>query len=385
MKSPDESDEETSSSSNSEFDASMFEDSEMQTENKRESELKNQPYDMALEVSASMDADALQKAQQQHQASSKVGKVVKNEMHDEEFEVSASMDASQLEVQRASQVPSNNSQRSVKQVPQMKKHVEEGSDDESSSSSEEEEEESSAVKIEGAYDPSEYLSLNVGADVQELFQYITRYKPQDPELETVIKPFIPDFIPSVGEMDTFLKVGRPDGKQDDLGLKVLDEPAATQSDATVLELQLRAVSKKQYGDVAVRSIEDAAKNPKEIESWINNISELHRSKPPPQVHYKQNMPDIETLMEVWPDEFEEALSSLELPGPDMELSVEEYARIICTVMDIPIYDNIAESLHVLFTLYQEFKSNQHFMGFGGNGMGSRGDDIEESYEVGGPK
>lgn len=34
--------------------------------------------------------------------------------------------------------------------------------------------------------------------------------------------------------------------------QVLDEPAAEQSDATVLELHLRAISKKQHGDVAVR-------------------------------------------------------------------------------------------------------------------------------------
>lgn len=35
-------------------------------------------------------------------------------------------------------------------------------------------------------------------------------------------------------------------------IQVLDEPAADQSDVTVLELQLRAISKKQHGDVAVR-------------------------------------------------------------------------------------------------------------------------------------
>lgn len=135
---------------------------------------------------------------------------------------------------------------------------------------------------------------------------------------------------------------------------MLDEPSASQSDATVLELQLRAVSKKQHGgDVTVgglvttwqgdsyrmtpyeekgcptvpptypgtcrhassvmlmlmlmilwwclllpslaalspschdytqvRSIENAAKHPAEIERWINSINDLHRSKPPPQV------------------------------------------------------------------------------------------------------
>jgi intraflagellar transport protein 46 len=37
---------------------------------------------------------------------------------------------------------------------------------------------------------------------------------------------------------------RPDGLEERLGITTLDEPAATQSDATILELQLRAMSKK---------------------------------------------------------------------------------------------------------------------------------------------
>jgi hypothetical protein len=31
-------------------------------------------------------------------------------------------------------------------------------------------------------------------------------------------------------------------------------------------------------------------------------------------------------------------------------------------LDIPVYNNIVESLHVLFTLYSDFKQNQHFAG-----------------------
>lgn len=42
-------------------------------------------------------------------------------------------------------------------------------------------------------------------------------------------------------------------------MKVLDEPAANQSDATVLELQLRAISKKQHGDVAVRWVKNRSR------------------------------------------------------------------------------------------------------------------------------
>ena len=36
-------------------------------------------------------------------------------------------------------------------------------------------------------------------------------------------------------------------------------------------------------------------------------------------------------------------------------------------MDIPVYDNIIESLHVLFTTFMEFKSNAHFMQLGAAG------------------
>ena len=63
------------------------------------------------------------------------------------------------------------------------------------------------------------------------------------ELETVLQPFIPDYIPSIGQPDCFLKIPRPDGKSDGLGVSLLDEPAAKQSDPTTLELQLRHASK----------------------------------------------------------------------------------------------------------------------------------------------
>lgn len=57
-------------------------------------------------------------------------------------------------------------------------------------------------------------------------------------------PFLPDFIPAVGDIDAFVKVSRPDGQKDGLGLTVLDEPRLQQSDPAVLQLQLRAVDKQ---------------------------------------------------------------------------------------------------------------------------------------------
>jgi hypothetical protein len=63
----------------------------------------------------------------------------------------------------------------------------------------------------------------VSAVMRELFQYIQRYKPQDVELEAQLKCFIPDYIPSIGQPDAFLKVPRPDGVvTQGLGLEVLD-------------------------------------------------------------------------------------------------------------------------------------------------------------------
>ena len=157
-------------------------------------------------------------------------------------------------------------------------------------------------------------------------------------------------------MDAFIKIPRPDASEDHLGLKFLDEPSSNQSDPTVLELQLRAQSKKmQYGDVAVRSIENAAKRPEEVDKWIRSIQDLHRSKPPPQVNYRRNMPDIDAMLDMWPPEFEQALEGLQLPSPELDMSLPEYTRVLCAILDIPVYDNPIESLHLMFTLFMEFK------------------------------
>jgi intraflagellar transport protein 46 len=167
-------------------------------------------------------------------------------------------------------------------------------EDDDDEEDEEGKEDSQYDVIDGQYNPDDYANLSVNQEVKDLFAYITRFKATEVELDSALKSFVPEFIPAIGEMDSFLKVSRPDGQPDQLGFKTLDEPAAAQTDPTVLELQLRAISKKQqYGDVVVRSIENAAKNTTAIDKWIGSISDLHRSKPPPQVNYKRIMPDIE--------------------------------------------------------------------------------------------
>jgi intraflagellar transport protein 46 len=214
---------------------------------------------------------------------------------------------------------------------------------------------------EGMYDPSEFDHLNVSAEIKELFSDILRYTPQAIELETRFKPFIPEFIPAVGDIDAFIKVSRPDSNSEIVGLSVLDEPAARQSDPSVLDLQLRAISKHStQKEAVIKKIDNSEKSAKAIEKWINDISDLHRSKPPPSVHYTKPMPDIDNLMQEWPPQVEETLKESGLPTADFDCDTTTYVDIICSLLDIPIHKSRIQSLHVLFSLYSAFKHSQHF-------------------------
>ena len=44
-----------------------------------------------------------------------------------------------------------------------------------------------------------------------------------------------------------------------------------------------------------------------FERWIRSIQDLHKQKHSVEVQYKRNMPDLDSLMQEWPGEFEEAL------------------------------------------------------------------------------
>jgi intraflagellar transport protein 46 len=37
-----------------------------------------------------------------------------------------------------------------------------------------------------------------------------------------------------------------------------------------------------------------------------------------------------------------------------------YSKLVCALLDVPVYDNVIESLHVLFSLLLEFKQNPFF-------------------------
>uniref|UniRef100_A0A3B3BL25 Intraflagellar transport protein 46 homolog n=1 Tax=Oryzias melastigma TaxID=30732 RepID=A0A3B3BL25_ORYME len=246
--------------------------------------------------------------------------------------------------------------------PNEEEEEEEEEESESEDSDEDEDEESSQAL---EYDPADYTNLPVSTDIRELFQYITRYTPQSVDLELRLKPFIPDFIPAVGPRSCFLSnklfsVPRPDGKPDSLGLLLLDEPSVKQSDPTVLTLRLSEESKQQGTDQTVASVSSPHTNPRAVDSWVDSISALHRSKPPASVHYSRPLPDIDSLMQEWPPEMEELLGRLRPPPARLSCSLEEYVDVACGLLDIPVSGSRIQSLHLLFSLYLEFRDSLHF-------------------------
>ncbi|KAL0223751.1 hypothetical protein P9112_003141 [Eukaryota sp. TZLM1-RC] len=208
---------------------------------------------------------------------------------------------------------------------------------------------------------NDLVEEDIEEDLQKLFNQMNSFTPQDIELEMYLRPFIPEFIPATGSIDSFVKPPRPDGKEEVLGISVLDEPDLKQSDPVVFELQLRAKLKTNIAEKAtVGKIENAEKNSRQIADWVRNVEEIHRNLPPPAVVYSRKMPELESLMQIWPPHVEKALEDLSFPHPDIDLDLETYATYACLVLDIPVYENPIESLHVLFSLYSEFRSNQHF-------------------------
>ena len=69
----------------------------------------------------------------------------------------------------------------------------------------------------------ELKGVNLDPETMQIFKFITAYVPQSVKIETKLHPFVPDFIPAVGEVDAFLKIPRPDGKEEILGIERLDE------------------------------------------------------------------------------------------------------------------------------------------------------------------
>ncbi|XP_058795015.1 intraflagellar transport protein 46 homolog isoform X2 [Phymastichus coffea] len=236
-----------------------------------------------------------------------------------------------------------------------------GMDSETSASEDSEEIDTQKImrmKLADFYDASQFEDLDVSAEVKELFQNITRYTPQKIDLHYKLAPFTLDYIPAVGDIDAFLKIPRPDGLTEKAGLTVLDEPAAEQSEPAVLQLQLRSKTRSASNiqkPSVVKRLEDASKHGRMIDKWIEDMGQLHRSKPPPAVQLTRKFPDLDTLLQPWAPEVEDKLYlSSTADFEKLDCSLFQMIDLICALLDIPVYgDERIESLHTLFALYAE--------------------------------
>ena len=52
------------------------------------------------------------------------------------------------------------------------------------------------------------------------------------------------------------------------------------------------------------------------------------------------------------------------------MDLQSFVKVVCSVLDIPVYDNPIEALHVLFMLLLEFKHNPAFKATQAGGLTS---------------
>jgi intraflagellar transport protein 46 len=192
-----------------------------------------------------------------------------------------------------------------------------------------------------------------------------RFTPEEIQLDTKLKPFIPSYIPAIGEVDAFLKMNRPDNFQEELGLIVLDEPTILGIDPSIFSLELSyKLKSRSTSNFIVKSVENAEKNPMKIQNWIDQIANLHKEKMSSDVFYNKPMPNVESLMQIWPESIESILKDIPFPGENLNISLDNYSKLVCNMLDIPVHKDsnksIIQALHVLFTLYSEFKANVNF-------------------------
>ncbi|KAJ3166722.1 Intraflagellar transport protein 46 [Geranomyces variabilis] len=242
----------------------------------------------------------------------------------------------------------------------------------------------------------------IGAGISaftELFAFIDAYTPLETELPNTLQPFVPDYMPSIGDIDPMLKPAPPPLPRGsaaaagstpavpNLGIAVLDEPRLAQTDPAVLDLQLRAAHKATLGGggnstaptskirtLDLRSGSEGA-GARALGQWIKSMGAIKGHATAEAVHYSNKMPDVEKLMEQWPEEVESAFKAgeVDIPPAEIDLPLPDYSQLMCNMIDIPVYPSPhgakrkdtetrahIEALHVFFTLYLEFNSSAHF-------------------------
>ncbi len=200
-------------------------------------------------------------------------------------------------------------------------------------------------------DASHETNHDASIEISEHSKLADEYDPVDIELETPSKISPPQYISSVMEINPRI---------DSVGTTTLDEPmVAIQSNKTVVEVQPKNATRNQpCGAVAERTTPMSnAINTDAIDQWIRSLEEKHSTKQ----HLTKNVTSQNKIdfakyqirREV-ADEINNG--SVHMPPADIDLSVEEYARMLCSLFGIPVHDVcIVESVHILLGLFVELE------------------------------
>lgn len=122
-----------------------------------------------------------------------------------------------------------------------------------------------------------------------------------------------------------------------------------------------------HSSVVVHSISNASNNKEEIDKWIrDNNSNTNQNQPvSKEVMYQNKMTSVEMIMklacpkEIGDEEGMNGGTNLDIPLADIDLSVEEYARMLCSLLGIPVHKGcLIESVHLLLILFVELTNSR---------------------------
>lgn len=169
-----------------------------------------------------------------------------------------------------------------------------------------------------------------------------------------------DSTAGTGEEELKIEIGSFAGVDgiDSVDFEVLDRHPLPSSlslksdrevEGALFDTQLQ--SRKQH---SVRSI-DAHSTPVAIDEWIFDVEEAHATERRAS-STKTALPDVQALMQALPQEMENALASGDaiLPPADIDLSLEEYAKVLCALFGIPVEETkLVDAIHKMMSLYME--------------------------------
>ncbi|KAK2707539.1 hypothetical protein QYM36_015296, partial [Artemia franciscana] len=188
---------------------------------------------------------------------------------------------------------------------------------------------SRAGRGNSAYD-RELFSNIVTGDIEEYFEYLEIFEPEPIDFEPRLCPFVPDYIPSIGSVDPIIKVTKPYGGKEELGILILDEPCLPQSDPAILALQLRSLSQHLNDtNMVVKHVNDIDKESNIINTWIKEVTDLHKANPVPTFRLPESMPSIESLLEPFSPEDTVLLKEEGIPFSLDDCTTEQLFKNIC--------------------------------------------------------